>query len=204
MGDREQREDAYFIGRFNEIADTLALRCHDPAVNDGYRLMFALRDELARSSGRRVVSAISVSREQDCPQPFGLYRHQDVTGVSGSGTVAYGVQFADGTVVIRWLGENPSTVVWASLDAAMRVHGHDGRTRVVWLAAPFSEMGLAEQEAAAAERGRIITLLQAQADREQQASDAFPSDPGLTGAARAARVMVLIARGETGGEGMMP
>ena len=57
---------------------------------------------------------------------------------------------------------------------------------------------------AKAERDRIITLLQAHADREQEASDAFPSDPGLTGAARASRVAVLIAKGEVGGEGMMP
>src|ERR1039458_6334967 len=94
--------------------------------------------------------AVFACRDEDCPMPFALYREQDVTGVSGSGTVAHGVQFADGTVVLRWLGRNPSTVIWESLEAAMSVHGHDGRTRVVWLAAPFSEMGLAEDEAAAA------------------------------------------------------
>ena len=59
-------------------------------------------------------------------------------------------------------------------------------------------------EAVAAERERIITLLQAQADRERQASDAFPGSRGLAGAARAARVAVLIARGEIGGEGLLP
>jgi hypothetical protein len=100
-------------------------------------------------SAKRVLAAIGVSREEDCPQPFGLYRHQDVTGVSGTGTVAYGVQFADGTTVLRWLGENPSTVIWESLEAAMRVHGHDGKTQVVWLMAPFSEMELAGEELAA-------------------------------------------------------
>lgn len=162
MSDREQRENEHFIGRFDEIADAVSHECHRPAVNDAYRLMFAQRDrmeqmqaERAEDSGRRILSAIGVAREQDCPQPFGLYRHQDVTGVSGAGTVAYGVQFMDGTVVIRWLGEDPSTVVWGSLEAAMRVHGHDGRTQVVWLLAPFSEMGLAEQEAATEERARI-------------------------------------------------
>lgn len=56
----------------------------------------------------------------------------------------------------------------------------------------------------AAERDRIITLLQAQADREREASEAFPGDPGFIGAARAARVAVLIVKGEIGGEGMMP
>jgi len=101
-----------------------------------------------------VVAAIGVAREENCPQPFGLYRHQDVTGASGTGTVAYGVRFADGTVVLRWLGETPSTVVWDSLDAAMRIHGHDGKTQLVWLMAPFSEMAKAEDEAAARERRR--------------------------------------------------
>ena len=94
----------------------------------------------------------------DCPRPFALHRGQDVTGVSGTGTVAHGVQFADGTVVIRWLGEFASTVVWDSLDAAMKVHGHDGKTRVVWVATDVSEMALAEKEAAAAERTRILKV----------------------------------------------
>lgn len=69
----------------------------------------------------------------DTPKTFALQRGEDVTGVSGTGTVAYGVQFPDGQVVLRWLGEFASTVVWESLDAAMHVHGHDGRTRAVWL-----------------------------------------------------------------------
>ena len=104
---------------------------------------------------QRVLSAIFACNSADCPRPFALHRGQDVTGVSGTGTVAHGVQFADGTVVIRWLGEFASTVVWESLDAAMKVHGHDGKTRVVWVATDFSEMALAEKEAAAAERDRI-------------------------------------------------
>jgi hypothetical protein len=112
-----------------------------------------------------VVAAVFACKDEDCPMPFALYRHQDVTGVSGTGAVAHGVRFADGTVVIRWLGDKASTVVWDSLDLAMSVHGHDGRTRVVWLAAPFSEMAKAEEEAAAAERERIAGLAQAEADR---------------------------------------
>ena len=64
---------------------------------------------------------------------FALNRQQDVTGVSGSGIVAHGVQLADGTVVLRWMGTYASTVVWDSLDAAMAIHGHDGKTRVIWL-----------------------------------------------------------------------
>jgi hypothetical protein len=64
---------------------------------------------------------------------FVLRRGEDVTGVSGTGDVAEGVEFDDGAVVIRWRGAAPSTVIWADINAAMSIHGHDGRTRAVWL-----------------------------------------------------------------------
>lgn len=63
---------------------------------------------------------------------FRLERDIDVSGVSGTGVVARGVEFPDGTVALRWLGADPSTVFWASIDAAERIHGHGGATRVVW------------------------------------------------------------------------
>ena len=63
---------------------------------------------------------------------FTLYRDVDETGISGTGEVCEGVQFTDGTVVIRWYGEHASTVVWKSLEDAMAINGHDGKTRVVW------------------------------------------------------------------------
>lgn len=67
------------------------------------------------------------------PVRFNLERHRDVTGVSGTGVVAHGVVFPDGTTVLRWLGDHQSTVVWPSLDDAMAVHGHDGATQAVYL-----------------------------------------------------------------------
>lgn len=63
---------------------------------------------------------------------FTLRRDEDVIGVSGTGTVAEGVQFSDGTTVVRWRGEHASTVVWPDIDSALAIHGHDGRTQVVW------------------------------------------------------------------------
>ena len=74
--------------------------------------------------------------ESRTPEPFWLQRHVDETGVSGTGFVAEGVQFTDGAVVIRWHGLHASTVVWDSLDDAMFVHGHDGKTTVVWAPLP--------------------------------------------------------------------
>ena len=64
---------------------------------------------------------------------FLLQRDVDVSGVSGTGIVAAGVQFADGTVVMRWLGETPSTVIHSSLANVERIHGHGGNTQVDWI-----------------------------------------------------------------------
>ncbi|MEV5140351.1 hypothetical protein AB0K71_05920 [Streptomyces syringium] len=65
-------------------------------------------------------------------RPFVLQRDHDVSGVSGTGIVADGVEHPDGTVSIRWRGERPSTVFWDSIHDAMAVHGHGGATRIVW------------------------------------------------------------------------
>ncbi|GAA2192792.1 hypothetical protein [Streptomyces bangladeshensis] len=66
------------------------------------------------------------------PRRFHLQRTTDITGVSGTGRVADGVLWPDGTVSIRWRGERPSTVHWGSLADAEAVHGHGGHTRIVW------------------------------------------------------------------------
>lgn len=66
------------------------------------------------------------------PRTFAMIRRQDVTGASGIGHVADGVVFPDGTTVVRWRGDNPSTVVWPSWQAAEAVHGHGGATEFVW------------------------------------------------------------------------
>ena len=74
----------------------------------------------------------------DDPSPFLLVRDEDVTGVSGTGVVAQGVEFADGVVALRWLGEWPTSVVFhdEGIRSVLQVHGHGGRTRVVWLDRP--------------------------------------------------------------------
>lgn len=67
------------------------------------------------------------------PRTFHLQRNEDVTGVSGSGRVANGVQWPDGTVTVKWLGKYTSEVSWPrGIEAVEAVHGHDGKTVVVW------------------------------------------------------------------------
>lgn len=68
------------------------------------------------------------------PRPFVLVRTEDVTGVSGTGVVAEGAAFSDGTAVLRWTGATPTSVVWHDngVESIEHVHGHGGRTRIVW------------------------------------------------------------------------
>lgn len=64
---------------------------------------------------------------------FHLVRDEDVSGVSGTGVVAEGVQFSDGTVALRWTaGEHRSTVVWNDIKSVEVIHGHNGATRIEW------------------------------------------------------------------------
>ncbi|MFV0135436.1 hypothetical protein ACLGIH_19830 [Streptomyces sp. HMX87] len=67
------------------------------------------------------------------PRRFKLIRRTDVTGVSGEGHVADGVQWPDGTCAMRWRTEVPSTAAYASLNDIEHIHGHDGATTVEFI-----------------------------------------------------------------------
>ncbi|MFE1361348.1 hypothetical protein [Streptomyces harbinensis] len=67
------------------------------------------------------------------PRRFHLQRDEDETGTSGTGIVVEGIEFADGTVAIRWLTSTTSTAIYASIADLIAIHGHGGRTRVVWI-----------------------------------------------------------------------
>lgn len=65
---------------------------------------------------------------------FVLSRDIDVSGVSGTGVVAEGVEFVDGKVALRWCaGDHRSTVVWDSIESVEVIHGHGGATQITWL-----------------------------------------------------------------------
>lgn len=65
---------------------------------------------------------------------FQLHRDSDVTGVSGTGIVAEGVEFSNGRAVIHWVvGEHRSTVIWEDIASVEAIHGHNGATRLVWV-----------------------------------------------------------------------
>jgi hypothetical protein len=64
---------------------------------------------------------------------FELHRSSDPTGVSGTGVVAEGVEFGDGTAVVRWRSRWPTTVLHQDMASVAAIHGHGGSTRVGWL-----------------------------------------------------------------------
>lgn len=73
---------------------------------------------------------------------FQLVRDVDVTGISGEGVVADGVEFWDGTVALRWRsvgdehaarGVRPTTVLHQDIRSVEALHGHNGATMVRWL-----------------------------------------------------------------------
>lgn len=65
---------------------------------------------------------------------FQLVREVDVTGVSGTGVVAEGIEWSDGSACVHWIvGEHHSWVVWASVGAVEQIHGHNGATRIEWV-----------------------------------------------------------------------
>lgn len=62
---------------------------------------------------------------------FVLFRKHDVSGVSGTGIIAEGVEFTDGTVALRWLSDNPTiTIHDGGLESVEAIHGHGGNTEI--------------------------------------------------------------------------
>jgi len=70
----------------------------------------------------------AVSAQRRCL--FDLVRLEDVTGVSGTGVVAWGAVMPDGWVALRWATNTASSCWYASLGDVEAIHGHDGRTVV--------------------------------------------------------------------------
>lgn len=64
---------------------------------------------------------------------FYLWRDVDETGISGTGMIAFGVEFPDGTVVTQWNSEISQVSVWKSMEEVIAIHGHGGSTKVHWI-----------------------------------------------------------------------
>lgn len=63
---------------------------------------------------------------------FQLIRLEDVSGISGVGLVAEGTQFHDGQCVLSWFGKHHSIEIHPSIEQVKALHGHGGKTKIVW------------------------------------------------------------------------
>ena len=63
---------------------------------------------------------------------FHLLRTEDISGNSGVGIVAEGIQFHDGQCVVSWFGKYHSIEIHPSIKQVEALHGHGGRTAIIW------------------------------------------------------------------------
>jgi hypothetical protein len=75
----------------------------------------------------------SIVQDDILPRRFLLCRDEDVSGLSGIGHVAEGVEFWDGTCAMRWRTAIRTTTFYASIQDLNAIHSHEGRTTIKWI-----------------------------------------------------------------------
>lgn len=64
---------------------------------------------------------------------FVLVRDEDVSGTSGIGTVAEGVEWSNGWVSLHWISQLGCLGMYENAKVMIEIHGHGGRTRLEWI-----------------------------------------------------------------------
>jgi hypothetical protein len=67
---------------------------------------------------------------------FQFKRVEDETGISGTGIVAEGAVLSSDKVVVSWLTKIPTISIYERMADAEFLHGHDGKTKTIWLDPP--------------------------------------------------------------------
>lgn len=123
---------------------------------------------------------------KNLPRRFHLQRTIDVTGASGTGRVADGVLWPDGTASVRWAGERASIVFWdGGVADAEAVHGHGGATAIVWDDPEIDALrALLERQAAELKQhhlaARIGDLQGTRVQEVREVLDGWAPEPGTS------------------------
>lgn len=64
---------------------------------------------------------------------FELHREEDESGISGTGVVAQGCEFDNGRCAVVWKSMYGTQAFYDNITCVRKVHGHEGRTQVVWV-----------------------------------------------------------------------
>ena len=67
---------------------------------------------------------------------FLLIRMKDISGCSGTGIVAEGVVFSDGSAILKWLRKPYSLGIYKSITHLLDLHGHNGNTKIQFIDTP--------------------------------------------------------------------
>lgn len=78
-------------------------------------------------------SVTMTNSEEEPMRRFHFNRVEDASGISGTGRVAEGVLFDNGLVALTWNSVHKCVNVYTSLAEMMAVHGHEGKTVMVWI-----------------------------------------------------------------------
>lgn len=90
-----------------------------------------------RQGGDDAVMSATLALPHTLPRRFALHRRLDVSGVSGTGVVAFGTTYPTGRTTLAWCaGEIASVTVYDSPEQVERIHGHSGKTTLVWIDQP--------------------------------------------------------------------
>lgn len=103
--------------------------------------LFKEFNEAMAAAGQQIADALVEGAEQarlamQCQMcRFFLVRSEDTDPdkTSGTGIIAEGVVFEDGTVAMRWRTKHVSTALYASVADVEAIHGHNGKTVVKYI-----------------------------------------------------------------------
>ena len=62
---------------------------------------------------------------------FYMLRHEDISGNSGTGVVAEGIIFDDGTGAMTWLSSIKTVTTFWKISDIKKMHGHEGKTEII-------------------------------------------------------------------------
>jgi hypothetical protein len=113
---------------------------------------------------------------------FQLERLVDVSGVSGTGVVAYGAQAPDGTCVLWWESALESIGIYPDMETLLAIHGHQGTTQAMYIDDPVDAVDPAGRVARPSKTSKRRGATAA-ARRAVPSLPSVPSVPGGRGSA---------------------
>ena len=130
----ETVRDIILEGLGRKLGEAVELRSRPISRQEAIKLA---HDSLIRAERERLEAADkeagAMADDRTKARRFVLLRKKDLSGNSGTGYVAEGVMFSDGTCAMRWKTETASTTIYDDIEHVKKLHGHEGATELEWV-----------------------------------------------------------------------